>query len=88
MLLEALEQEVVNGSKVVVAAVLQRLGSRDGRVRMRPQPPWPLGLPMRLLQVTPGQPRTSLDKLVLKFHRQALCLPEKLDPTGILGCKG
>lgn len=29
MLLEAFKEEVVNGSKVVVATVLQGLGSRD-----------------------------------------------------------
>lgn len=37
--LEALEQEVVNGSKVVIAAVLQRLGRKKrGRVTQRPSP--------------------------------------------------
>lgn len=36
MFLEALEEEVVDGGKVVVAAVLQRLGSRDSRVRTSP----------------------------------------------------
>lgn len=38
MLLEALEQEVVNGGEVVVAAVLQRLGSKDSGVSVRSFP--------------------------------------------------
>lgn len=42
MLLEALKQEVVNGSEVVVAAVLQRLGSKDTGVSVRPWLNWPV----------------------------------------------
>lgn len=42
MLLEALKQEVVNGSEVVVAAVLQRLGSKDTGVSARPWLHWPV----------------------------------------------
>jgi hypothetical protein len=35
MLLEALKQEVVDGSKVVIAAVLERLRSRESAVRVK-----------------------------------------------------
>lgn len=70
MLLEALQQEVVNGRKVVVAAVLQGLWNKVSGVRVRPWLQRPLDFPVRLCpgnsQAAKNVPRGG-DKLVLKL---------------------